>query len=139
MGLYSSMWFLGMVVGPGLGGLLAETFTEAVPFFVCGGLAFLSMILVAFLVEETFRSKWNVEESQKEPTSVEKAKIDASPKKKIFSGMTLYPRTFLGLCVAGFIISFSSSLIQPILSVFAEEELGVSTFGVGVLFSAMEL
>lgn len=38
--------------------------TAVVPLFVCGVLAFLSMILVAFLVEETFRSKWNVEESQ---------------------------------------------------------------------------
>lgn len=136
MGLYSSMWFLGMVVGPGLGGVLADAFTEAVPFFFCGALAFLSMILVAFAVQETFRSKMSVGNSQ--INLKPRVKSDFTPVKAVFlRGMTPYPRTFVGLCAVGLVVSFSSSLIQPVLSVFAEEELGVSKAGVGVLFSVM--
>ncbi len=136
MGLYSSMWFLGMVVGPGLGGVLADAFTEAVPFFFCGALAFLSMILVAFAVQETFRSKMSVGNSQINLKT--RVKSDFTSVKAVFlRGMTPYPRTFVGLCAVGLVVSFSSSLIQPVLSVFAEEELGVSKAGVGVLFSVM--
>lgn len=136
MGLYSSMWFLGMVVGPGLGGILADTFTEAVPFFFCGALAFLSMILVASIVQETFRTRVNVEKSQVQKYTV-KPNVTTSANRNFLLTMTPYPRTFLGLCIAGLIVSFSSSLIQPVLSVFAQEELGISKTGVGVLFSVM--
>ena len=138
MGLYSSMWFLGMVVGPGLGGILADTFTEAVPFFFCGGLAFLSMILVASIVQETFKTTVNVEKSQVQKYTVKpNFTPSAKGKGKFLLTMTPYPRIFLGLCIAGLIVSFSSSLIQPVLSVFAQEELGISKTGVGVLFSVM--
>lgn len=131
MGLYSSMWFLGMVVGPGLGGLLADAFTEAVPFFFCGALAFLSMILVASTVQETFRNIVDVEQPLVE------SGLGTSEKAGFLGDMTSYPRTLLGLCIVGLTVSFSTSLIQPVLSVFAEEELGVSKAGVGVLFSVM--
>lgn len=136
MGLYSSMWFLGMVVGPGLGGVLADAFTEAVPFFFCGALAFLSMILVASIVQETFKTTVNVEKSQVQKYTA-KPNSTPSANRNFLLTMTPYPRTFLGLCIAGLIVSFSSSLIQPVLSVFAQEELGISKTGVGVLFSVM--
>ena len=137
MGLYSSMQFFGMVVGPGLGGILADIFTEAVPFFFCGILAFLSMILVAFLVRETFRNKASVNGPQKNSVDAEKTRANMSLKGSFLGDMTNYPQVFLGLCIIGFIVSFSTSMIQPVLSVFAEENVGVSTSGVGVLFSVM--
>ncbi len=137
MGLYSSMWFLGMVVGPGLGGLLADMFAEAVPFFFCGASAFLSMMLVTFTVGETFRNGVDVEKSQIELRHRAESNLATSGNAGFLGDMTSYPRIFLGLCIVGLIVSFSSSLMQPVLSVFAEEELGVSNAGVGVLFSVM--
>ena len=137
MGLYEMMLFLGRVVGPGLGGVLADVFTKAVPFFFCGILAFLSMILVAFSVQETFRNKGIIEKHQKDSKHPPKPNFGTSANSGFLRKMTPYPRTFLGLCIAVLIVSFSSSLIQPVLSVFAEEKLGISVAGVGVLFSVM--
>jgi len=137
MGLYEMMLFLGRVVGPGLGGVLSDVFTQAVPFFFCGMLAFLSMILVAFSVQETFKNDEIIERRQKDSKHTPKPNFGTSANGSFFHKMTPYPRTFLGLCVAVLIVSFSSSLIQPVLSVFAEEKLGISVAGVGVLFSVM--
>jgi len=51
MGVVGAAMGLGMVLGPGLGGLLAGK-SLAVPFFIAGGLSFLAMILIlAFLPE----------------------------------------------------------------------------------------
>ena len=51
MGVVGAAMGLGMVLGPGLGGLLAGE-NLAVPFFFAGGLSFLAMVLImAFLPE----------------------------------------------------------------------------------------
>lgn len=131
LGLYETMWFLGMAVGPGLGGMLAGAFTIAVPFFVCGALAFLSMILVTLTVKETM--------------PLVKTQKGLVVSKDAFSGVSVkglkqftpYPAVFLSLCVARFTTAFSNSLIQPVLSVYANEVLGISTVEVGVLFTVM--
>lgn len=137
MSLYEMALFLGRVIGPGLGGVLADVFTKAVPFFFCGILAFFSMILVAFSVQETFRNKGIIEKHQMNSKYTLNPNSGISTNSSFLRKMTPYPRTFLGLCIAGLIVSFSSSLIQPVLSVFAEEKLGISVAGVGVLFSVM--
>ena len=137
MSLYEMMSTLGRVVGPGLGGVLSDVFTQAVPFFFCGILAFLTMILVAFMVHETFRNKGIIEKHQTDSDHTLKPNMDTSANRNFLREMTPYPRTFVGLCVAGLIVSFSSSLIQPVLSVFAEKGLGISRTGVGMLFSVM--
>jgi MFS family permease len=131
LGLYEMMWFLGMAVGPGLGGVLAGAFTIAFPFFVCGALAFLSMVLVILTVTETV-------------TVIETKDNSTVSRDNSFSGsvrglrqFTLYPVIFLGLCIARFTTAFSSSLIQPVLSVYANEILGISTTEVGILFTVM--
>ncbi len=130
LGLYEMMWFLGMVVGPGLGGVLAGVFTIAVPFFFCAVLAFLSMILVIFTVRETATTVNNACMPQTKP---DLSKTNENPAEKL----TPYPIVFLALCIVRFIIAFASSLIQPILSVYANESLGISEVGVGMLFTVM--
>lgn len=129
LGLYEMMWFLGMVVGPGLGGILADAFTIAVPFFVCGFLALLSMFLVIFKTKETV--------SMRSSSKGEEAQREQSIQKNYFKKLTLYPIIFVGLCVSRFIIGFSDSLIQPVLSAYANEVLFIPKAGVGLLFTAM--
>lgn len=136
MGLYEMMYFLGMVIGPGLGGVLAGVFTIAAPFFVCGILAFLSSILVAFTVRETAKTKIFVDSS-----SNENLPFETNPEipvrnnfVKVIKELTPYGGIFVGLCVARFILAFSNSLMQPVLSVYANEEIGISEAGIGILF-----
>jgi len=139
LGLYETMHFLGMIVGPTLGGVLAYAFNISVPFFVCGGLAFITTGLVAFTVRETVPTVTKIDTPQAEfdfpvkPVSGKSQRIN-------FQGirqLTPFPRIFCGICVARFIIAFSNSLIQPVLSVYANETLGISEAGVGILFSVM--
>lgn len=140
LGLYEMMWFLGMVVGPGLGGLLTDAFTIAAPFFVCGGLAFLSMILVAYTVQETAQIVNNLGTSQTKLNPSSETSLDRASQNNSSKGvkqLTPYPIIFLGLCITYFVTAFSSSLIQPVLSVYANEVLGISTMGVGMLFTIM--
>lgn len=136
MGLYEMMHFLGMVIGPGLGGVLAEVFTIAVPFFVCGVLAFFGSILVAFTVQETVTTNPGVNFTSTENPHLE-SKSESPGHKSIFQAikeLTPYASIFIGLCVARFILTFSNSLMQPVLSVYANEVVGISEAGIGVLF-----
>ena len=137
MGLYEMTHFLGMVIGPGLGGVLAGVFTTAVPFFVCGVLAFLSSILVVFTVQETVTTKLSIDDS---PTGNAYFGTNSKPSGRnsiigAIKQLTPYAGIFVGLCVARFILAFSSSLMQPVLSVYANEEIGISEAGVGMLFT----
>ena len=138
-GFYETMHFLGMIVGPGLGGILAGIFDISVPFFVCGGLAFLTTVLVAFTVRETGTSVAGIDDPHVESDSTAKT-FDGKSSKSVLQGirqLTPYTRIFLGICLARLIIAFSHSLIQPVLSVYANEVLGISETGIGVLFSIM--
>jgi multidrug resistance protein len=128
MGLYEMTWYLGLAVGPALGGILSAFFGLAMPFYVCGILAFMTMMLVAFTVKET--SLYNDNGVSWQGNACKK------DFKASFSFLTFYPRVFLGFCIVGFAISFSQSLIQPILSVYADEQLGFSEIAIAMLFTA---
>lgn len=137
MGLYEMMHFLGMVIGPGLGGVLAGVFTIAVPFLVCGVLAFLSSILVVFTVQETVAAESKMDSFSTEiPHSGTGSKSSTHSKAtEALKKLTPYASVFVGLCVAQFVLVFSNALMQPVLSVYANEELGISEVGVGMLFT----
>jgi len=102
----------------------------AVPFFVCGALAFLSMLLVALTVQETATII-----KEEKPSAISRTTSSEDSVKGI-KKWTPYPIVFLGLCITRFIIAFSNSLIQPVLSVYANEVLGIPTAEVGILFTA---
>ncbi|MGD8505960.1 MAG: MFS transporter [Candidatus Bathyarchaeota archaeon] len=138
MGLYEMMHFLGMVIGPGLGGVLAGVFNVAVPFFACGVLAFFSSLVVAFTVRETVAA-----DPRTDDLSTENTHLATDPKTsshdnkavKTLNKLTPYTSIFIGLCVAQFILVFSNALMQPVLSVYANEEIGISEVGLGMLFT----
>ena len=137
MGLHEMMHFLGMVIGPALGGVLAGVFTIAIPFLVCGVLAFSSSLIVALTVQETVPAERRTDDFSAESprfgpdskTSTGNEAINA------FRKLTPYTSIFIGLCIAQFILVFSNALMQPVLSVYANEEMGISEVGVGMLFT----
>ena len=141
LGLYEMMHFLGMVVGPGLGGVLAGAFNIAVPFFACGALAFASTVLVAFTVQETIPTENSMDASSTGLSSSSDTSLRAPTVSnfKVAGQLTPYVGIFLGLCIAWLILALSNSLIQPVLSVYANEELGVNEVGVGMLFAVQAI
>jgi len=137
IGLYEMMHFLGMVIGPGLGGVLAGMFTIAVPFLVCGVLAFISSIIVALTVQETATTELRIYDVSVEIPHFRTASKSSTHNKAIRALRELTPYTgiFVGLCLAQLILVFSNALMQPVLSVYANEEMGISEVGVGMLFT----
>ena len=55
MGILGAATGVGMIVGPALGGLLAESSLSA-PFFIAAGMAMLAMVLIAIFLPESFPS-----------------------------------------------------------------------------------
>lgn len=135
IGLYETTHFLGMVVGPGLGGVLAETFSIAIPFFLCGSLAFVTSILVAFTVKETFKPKYQTQETEYKSSELHSKTQQKTGLKQALKDLTTHLSIFIGLCIARFILAFSNSLMQPVLSVYANEVIGISEAAVGILFT----
>jgi len=137
IGLYEMMHFLGMVIGPGLGGVLAGMFTVAVPFLVCGVLAFFSSLIVALTVQETTTTELRIYDVSAEIPHFETDSKSSTHNKAIrgLRELTPYASIFLGLCLAQLILVFSNALMQPVLSVYANEEMGISEVGVGMLFT----
>ena len=138
MGLYEMAYFLGMVIGPGLGGILAGAFAIAAPFYVCGALAFMTSILVTLTVKETFRANPESNHNKTKcshPETHSTRDLKQNNVVKALKELTPYTSVFIGLCVARFILAFSNSLMQPVLSVYANEEIGLSELNVGLLFT----
>jgi len=137
MGLYEMAHFLGMVIGPGLGGVLAGVFTLAIPFLFCGVLAFFSGLIVALTVQKTAAPERKIDTfSAGTPRFRTDSPISQRNKAiNVLKTLTPYPSIFVGLCVAQFILVFSNALMQPVLSVYANEEMGLSEVGVGLLFT----
>ncbi len=96
MGLYQTAWFSGNVLGPSIGGVVASMFSLAAPFFICGGLAFVTMFLIVFTVQET------AEAIPKEGTEETRTKLGSAPRRHAtlsrsrLHGLTPYPRVFTG-------------------------------------------
>ncbi|MCG6971921.1 MAG: MFS transporter [Desulfobacterales bacterium] len=53
MNLFFMSFFAGMAIGPYLGGYLTDQFNMKVPFYAMGGMSFMVMVLVLFLVPES--------------------------------------------------------------------------------------
>jgi len=119
MGLFSMMWDLGMIMGPVIGGVLADMFSMSTPFYFTSLLAFASCVLIILRVKETAHRK-------KDQEIVVKRKE-----------LTPYFKTFIGLCFAGFGTSFAMGLVQPVLSVYANEVMGLSKALIGTVFGVM--
>jgi len=115
------MWDLGMILGPVIGGVLADTFSMSTPFYFTSLLAFTSCVLIISRVRETAHRK----ESNTTPVYRKK--------------LTPYIKTFIGLCVAGFGTAFAMGLVQPVLSVYSNEVLGLSKALIGIVFGIMAL
>jgi DHA1 family multidrug resistance protein-like MFS transporter len=135
IGLYEAAHFLGMIIGPAVGGILAETLTVAIPFFLCGLLAFVTSILIAFTVQETFKPKQKTHKTKALPLSRHAYNKGNGKIKQAIKDLTPHLNIFIGLCIARFILAFSNSLMQPVLSVYANEVIGISEATVGILFT----
>jgi len=95
----------GVIVGPLLGGLMADHLGLRVVFFVTAGLMFVSFLITLFLIKER---------------RIEVKKADRLTGKAVFQSLP-YPALIVTLFVSTLMIQVANSSISPILTLFIKD------------------
>ncbi len=107
----------GGIVGPLMGGAVADVFGHRAVFYVCGGLSVVAMLLVSFLVTEPPR-----EDEESITASVDGLGLLRSVFRDV---ATLLKHPVLRIVLAGaFAVRFGASLLDPILALWVETRRG---------------
>ena len=125
MGVIGSAMGLGVIMGPGLGGLLAEK-SLSTPFFIAAGLSMAALLLMILFLPES---------KKVEPVeSTEKVQlIRLGELKEALLGPVG------GLLVLSFLLSFGLSNFDSVFGIYALERFGYGPQQVGVLMMVMAL
>ncbi|MEH7383801.1 multidrug efflux MFS transporter NorA [Bacillus sp. JJ1521] len=105
LGYMSAAISTGFIIGPGIGGFLAE-FGTRIPFYFAGGLGTLAAILSIVLLSEPERAKENNEQSSEEKSGF----------KRIFA-----PKYFVAFILI-FIASFGLAAFESFFSLFVDHK-----------------
>ncbi|CAI1173624.1 multidrug efflux MFS transporter [Serratia grimesii] len=111
LGTLSTGPVTGVIVGPLLGGLMADHLGLRVVFFVTAGLMFVSFLITLFLIKEH---------------RIEVKKADRLSGKAVFQSLP-YPTLIVTLFVSTLMIQLANSSISPILTLFIKELSGDSS------------
>ncbi|CAI1584897.1 Tetracycline resistance protein, class C [Serratia grimesii] len=111
LGTLSTGPVTGVIVGPLLGGLMADHLGLRVVFFVTAGLMFVSFLITLFLIKEH---------------RIEVKKTDRLSGKAVFQSLP-YPTLIVTLFVSTLMIQLANSSISPILTLFIKELSGDSS------------
>ncbi|WP_340022584.1 MFS transporter [Paenibacillus sp. FSL K6-1096] len=121
MGYLGAAMNLGMVLGPGLGGLIAE-FGIRIPYFFAGGLGFVAMLLSLFMPETLPKEKRAVQQS---------AKREPIHRMIVDSFRVLYfPYLLLTL-----IITFGLMNYETVYALFVEQKYGFDSGKISILIT----
>lgn len=114
MGYISAAISTGFIIGPGIGGFLAE-YGVRLPFFVAAGIAFLACISSLFILKEPL-------------TKEQLAEISAKTKQTNFISdlkKSLNPVYFIAFIIV-FVLAFGLSAYETIFSLFSDHKFGFS-------------
>lgn len=117
MGIIGAAMGIGMVLGPGLGGMLA-TDNLSLPFFVAAGLSTLALVLIFVLLPES------LDEADRDAGAGFKGPQFREMWQALFSPIGL-------LLVVAFIISFGLTNFEAVFGLFAKDRFGYGSGEVG--------
>lgn len=132
MAYFSAAWQVSMVVSPAFGGFLAQLYGYRAPFLITGGVMLPIALLIRFYVSETIKSNVSIL-TVREPlknrlnTNVREIKESA------------YFITLSGLMVAAFISTFGTTLINPLLPIYAETKVNATLTHITLAYTFMGL
>lgn len=121
MGYISAAMNLGVVLGPGLGGIIAQ-FGIRVPYFFASGLGFVATVLTLILPETL---------------TVEKRKASASKKKEPIANqiMESFRKSYFRYLLLVFVMTFGVISFQTVYSLFVEAKYGFTAQEVSILIT----
>jgi len=123
MGYMSAAVSLGFIIGPGIGGFLAE-YGVRVPFFFAGIIALLACILSTFILREPL-------------TKEQLAEISAHTKQSNFFGdlrRSLQPLYLIAFLLV-FVLAFGLSGYESIYSLYADRKFGFTAQDIAILIT----
>jgi DHA1 family multidrug resistance protein-like MFS transporter len=112
MGYVSASISTGFIIGPGIGGFIAE-YGVRMPFFFAAAIALLACISSIFILKEPL-------------TKVQLAEISANTKQTSFIGdlkRSLNPRYFIAFIIV-FVLAFGLSAYETVFSLFTDHKFG---------------
>jgi DHA1 family multidrug resistance protein-like MFS transporter len=123
MGYISAAISTGFIIGPGIGGFIAE-FGVRLPFYFAAGIAFIACISSLFIL--------------KEPLSKEElAEISANSKQTNFVGdlkKSLKPMYFIAFIII-FVLAFGLSAYETVFSLFSDHKFGFTPKDIAVIIT----
>ncbi|OSM94214.1 multidrug efflux MFS transporter [Lonsdalea populi] len=105
LGTLSTGQVSGVLLGPMLGGFMADHLGLRTVFFVTSGLLFISFLIALFAIKENF---------------VKVSKADRLSGKAVFASLP-YPMLIVSLCITTMMIQMANGSISPILTLFIRE------------------
>lgn len=130
MAYFSASWTVSLIIGPAFGGFLAQLYGYTAPFLIAAGIMIPITILIRAYVSETIKSDVSVL-TVHEPLG-----------KRVKSSLreireSVYFLTLIGLLLASFITTFGFTLIEPLLSIYAQYKVGASLTEISLAFTFM--
>jgi len=126
MGILGAAAGVGTIIGPAMGGLLAEK-VLSLPFFIAGGMSVASVILIAILLPESLPKADRVQSSVSENPIDLRAWWHA-----LFSPIGIF-------LVLIFLVTGGMMIFYGVFGLYALERFGYDTSQVGVLFMVLGL
>jgi len=120
MGLLGAAMGLGMIIGPAMGGWLGSD-NFALPFFLAGGLAVLTVPFAIWFLPES------LPESGKHATDQKKSAIT----------LEVIKHPLFMVFLICFVFNFTSSLFQGTFALFAADKVGFGPKEMGILFAVL--
>lgn len=118
LGFMSAAISTGFIIGPGIGGFLAE-FGTRIPFYAAGILGFLAAILSILLLKEPTRASDDVESAPSILGSV----------KRIFSPLYLIPFILI------FVLSFGLAAFESLFSLFVDHKFAFTPSDIAIIIT----
>nr|WP_269799737.1 MFS transporter [Lysinibacillus xylanilyticus] len=118
LGYMSAAISTGFIIGPGIGGFLAE-FGTRIPFYAAGILGFLAAILSIILLKEPTRTS---EDAESAPSILGSAK-------RIFSPLYLIPFVLI------FVLSFGLAAFESLFSLFVDHKFAFTPSDIAIIIT----
>ncbi|MGE7928203.1 MFS transporter [Lysinibacillus xylanilyticus] len=118
LGYMSAAISTGFIIGPGIGGFLAE-FGTRIPFYAAGILGFLAAILSIILLKEPTRTS---DDSESAPSILGSAK-------RIFSPLYLIPFVLI------FVLSFGLAAFESLFSLFVDHKFAFTPSDIAIIIT----
>ncbi|MFJ8516642.1 MFS transporter [Lysinibacillus xylanilyticus] len=118
LGYMSAAISTGFIIGPGIGGFLAE-FGTRIPFYAAGILGFLAAILSIVLLKEPTRTS---EDAESAPSILGSAK-------RIFSPLYLIPFVLI------FVLSFGLAAFESLFSLFVDHKFAFTPSDIAIIIT----